>query len=329
MLEKIAENAYFLYSKELEYLMAAQEFLMPRQVNKSIEEHVKTPDFTTYQVLKEIFDGFGDEVWGGIIEPMTAVTKQEFTLDAYETYLLGLEELDFLSAFLQLPKEKVEPVLKGKVSLMEFYQEHPNKFKSFLSASILFEKREWFVKEVCSFTRSLQSKETDQFLKEQEAEILKWKKEVEKQVQEKGAFDYSEAMMQKTFYNRGPYETFFFAPAVFMPYRYCRFFAKNQILFFDPFHASEPRDTMPKQLKVLADPTRFQILKLLKQSGHLSGIEIAEKTGLATSTVSHHMSQMKSCGLVHEEPAKNTKYYSVNKTSLETCIRSLEKTFLS
>ena len=59
-----------------------------------------------------------------------------------------------------------------------------------------------------------------------------------------------------------------------------------------------------------------------------NGIEIAEHMNLATSTVSHHMSQLRNSGLVHEEPAGNTKYYSLNTHCIKNCIETLEKTFL-
>lgn len=81
-------------------------------------------------------------------------------------------------------------------------------------------------------------------------------------------------------------------------------------------------------LKMLSDKTRYQILVLLKEKKSMNGIEIAEQMKLAPSTVSHHMTHLKNSGLVHEEPAGNTKYYSINTHCMKNCIETLEKTFL-
>jgi len=42
------------------------------------------------------------------------------------------------------------------------------------------------------------------------------------------------------------------------------------------------------------------------------GKELSSKIGIGTSTVSHHLEQLRSIGLLHEEREKNVKYFSIN-----------------
>jgi DNA-binding transcriptional ArsR family regulator len=135
--------------------------------------------------------------------------------------------------------------------------------------------------------------------------------------------------MGKNFHNRGPFENFYFMPAIFMPIRGCRWFEQHQILIFDAVSLGQQDNRMiADALKMLSDKTRYQILVLLKAKKSMNGIEIAEQMKLATSTVSHHMTHLKNSGLIHEEPVGNTKYYSINRHSMKNCIETLEKTFL-
>lgn len=328
MLEKVAEQAYFIYSRDLEYVLAAQELLKPLRRNKNIAENIKEPDTEKYQILKEVYEGFGERIWGAILEPLTDCADQEFHLDSYETYLMQLSKEKLLSSFLQLPEEEIREALQQEENLLEFYQKHRECFQGYLPVEILFSKTEWFIKQFFSYVRELKTERADMFLTQQEEMIGQWKEELEEELKTKAPLTYSEELMQKTFYNRGPYETFYFMPSLFLPLKCCRWFGRTQVLIFDAKGIHEFSREMPQQLKMLSDKTRFRILKLLKDHGHLSGIELAESMNLATSTVSHHMTQLKNCGLVHEEPTKNTKYFSLNQVSIKNCIGILEDTFL-
>jgi len=69
-------------------------------------------------------------------------------------------------------------------------------------------------------------------------------------------------------------------------------------------------------MKALADPTRREILNLLK-SGSLPAGEIAEKFDMTGATVSHHLSTLKKAGLIKETRQKNYIYYTLNASVLE------------
>lgn len=328
MLDKISEQAFFIYDRDLEYILGAQELLKPLNRNKTVAEVLEEPESDKYLVLKEVYQGFGEEIWGGILEPMEEMVEQGVSLALYEDYLKHMEKKKFLSKFLQLPQEEIQQALESSANLMKFYQNHQERFSNYLSVERLFERTEWFLDEFFSYVRELKTEKTEKFLQEKEEIVYQWKEEVVKELKREEPLAYSEKLMEKSFYRRGPYEKYFFMPSFFIPVSCCRWFGKNQILIFDAIRVHERGYEVPQQLKMLSDNARFRILKLLKENGHLSGIEIAEKMNLATSTVSHHMTQMKNCGLVHEEPVKNTKYFSLNEVSIKNCIQVLQETFL-
>ena len=79
---------------------------------------------------------------------------------------------------------------------------------------------------------------------------------------------------------------------------------------------------MTEVLQALADPTRREILKLLKRRD-LSAGEIAERFPLAKSTLSGHFNVLKRAGLVVTERRGTTILYSLNVSALEQSLASL------
>lgn len=69
-------------------------------------------------------------------------------------------------------------------------------------------------------------------------------------------------------------------------------------------------------MKALSDPTRRAILNLLKEKSLTAG-EIAANFDMTGATVSHHLSQLKKAGLIHESRQKNFIHYSLNASVLE------------
>ena len=138
--------------------------------------------------------------------------------------------------------------------------------------------------------------------------------------------------MGKTFRNRGPYAEFFFLPSYLLPARAVRYFHvkgehKRQILFLTLRDIGRSRDDTVKALKALADGTRYQILTLLAAQGPMRGLDIAKKVSIAASTVSHHMEQLRDCGLVTEEQVKSAKYYGLSRQGSAELLEELKKDF--
>ena len=136
----------------------------------------------------------------------------------------------------------------------------------------------------------------------------------------------SERLMGKRFRNRGPYDTFCFAPSLLMPVSACRFFHiqggdMRQILFLTLRKTRREQEDTVRALKAMADPTRYQILTLLASEGPMRGMDISRHMGIAASTVSHHMEQMKP--LITEEPVKNAKFYGLSAVAARELLEDI------
>lgn len=75
---------------------------------------------------------------------------------------------------------------------------------------------------------------------------------------------------------------------------------------------------MPLQetLKALSDPTRRQIIQLLK-SGRLSSGNIGEHFNITAAAISRHLSILKEAGLIRDTREGKYIFYEVNLSVLE------------
>ena len=71
--------------------------------------------------------------------------------------------------------------------------------------------------------------------------------------------------------------------------------------------------------KALSDPTRREILNLLKQKEMTAG-EIVEHFQVSGATISHHLSILKQAGLVDDQKSGKYIYYRLNLTVFEEII---------
>lgn len=73
---------------------------------------------------------------------------------------------------------------------------------------------------------------------------------------------------------------------------------------------------MQDTLQALADPTRREILNLLKQS-RMSAGEISNHFSISGAAVSRHLSVLKEADLIRDEREGKYIYYELNATVLE------------
>ncbi|KMK75779.1 autorepressor SdpR family transcription factor [Alkalihalobacillus pseudalcaliphilus] len=71
--------------------------------------------------------------------------------------------------------------------------------------------------------------------------------------------------------------------------------------------------------KVLSDPTRREILQLLKESDLTAG-EISDNFKISKPSISHHLSLLKNAGLVEANREGQHIYYSLNTSVFEDLI---------
>ncbi|MDE6520309.1 MAG: autorepressor SdpR family transcription factor [Ruminococcus sp.] len=73
---------------------------------------------------------------------------------------------------------------------------------------------------------------------------------------------------------------------------------------------------MQNTLKALADPTRRQIIQLLK-AGRLSAGEITEHFNISSAAVSRHLSILKEARLIRDTREGKFIFYEINLSVLE------------
>lgn len=78
--------------------------------------------------------------------------------------------------------------------------------------------------------------------------------------------------------------------------------------------------------KALSDPTRREILELLRERDMTAG-EIASRFPLAKSTLSAHFNVLRAAGLVVSERRGTTLVYSLNLSAIEEALGALIELF--
>jgi len=73
---------------------------------------------------------------------------------------------------------------------------------------------------------------------------------------------------------------------------------------------------MNDSFKALSDPTRRQIISLLRKRDMTAG-EIADHFSMTKPSISHHLSSLKNAGLVLDERKGQTIVYSLNTTVIQ------------
>lgn len=72
--------------------------------------------------------------------------------------------------------------------------------------------------------------------------------------------------------------------------------------------------------KALSDPTRREILEMLKKYGRMSAGEISEKFETTGATISHHLSILKKADLISDVKQGKFIYYEINLSLFEEVI---------
>jgi ArsR family transcriptional regulator, arsenate/arsenite/antimonite-responsive transcriptional repressor len=85
-----------------------------------------------------------------------------------------------------------------------------------------------------------------------------------------------------------------------------------------------PRDAAERQatlLKALADPTRLQLLALIRGSegGSACVCDLTEPLALSQPTVSHHLKVLAEAGLVNRERRGIWAWYAIDEERLDEC----------
>lgn len=271
-------------------------------------------------------------IWDFILD----MQLEGLDLGQYHANLMQIKPEDFLWRLLDLnyvegaSKETIVEAFTEDKAMDEVYDWIKADCESFLAFTALIRHSKRYINEFFALAEEMQNAYPDELLERQEVLVEAMRKEVKAGVEELGAFDYSQKVMGKTFRNCGPYERFVFVPTYTMNGRVIRFFnveegQKTQVMFLSLRNKRRNQDDVLRALKAMGDGTRYQILALLAKEGTMRGMDIAKKVSVATSTVSHHMEQLKESGLITEEQVKNSKYYGLNRNTTAELIKDLQK----
>lgn len=83
---------------------------------------------------------------------------------------------------------------------------------------------------------------------------------------------------------------------------------------------------MDATIRALADPTRREILRMLRE-GDLAAGEIAARFAMTAPTVSHHLSVLKDAGLVQAEREGRSVVYSIDTTVVHEFLEEMLRFF--
>lgn len=338
--ERINHNSMFVYMPELEAIFAVLNMLQGGGGMKLCEEVYGQEQITVwkkqylflFETSRAVQKIYPWGIWDFIID----IPLQGMNLERYKEYLLKMDQVDFLWRHLDLDyveganKEDLRAAITNDKLLDQVFDWVTDKCESFLSFKAFVRESRRYIEDFFTMAKELQNPLLEAVLDKHEGAVASMKKEIISGIDEAGPFDYSQKIMGKTFRNCGPYEEFIFVPTYMMPGKACRFFHikeehKKQLLFISLREQNRNREEVLKALKVMGDGTRYQILILLAQEGSMRGMDIAKRVSVATSTVSHHMEQLKECGLITEEQVKNSKYYGLNRNSVAGLINDLQK----
>ena len=324
-----------MYFEDIELMFATQSILLGEPAH-NICSQIYGNDMISglkrkYHFLCEVFKAFGPNNSSGMFEHLLAYSLDQFSLSQFRDHLMNLETAVFIKQHLCLDyvdMADIKSALSNDKDLETLYFELPYLCNSYLGFQSFFRQTKRYISEYFAFTEELRTEAFAAAIRAAEPDIMRQLENARAGLGDMPPLEYSQQVMGKTFQNRGPYASFTFSPSLLMPYRAVRFFGTHQILFFTIRSRPLQDEEMLKQLKVIADTTRYRIISLLGEKGPLRGMDIAEELSVAPSTISHHMEQLKKAGLLHEEQVKNSKYYSISKNNVKELLKRLTETLV-
>ena len=291
----------------------------------------------TYRFLFETFSAIKDLAGYGILDFLLDTVSPSFTLESFRNYILSLPEEE--RVFRQLPweylckasKEDILKALRDDDVLGSLYAHIEDKCPSFLGFSSFVRQSGCFFEEFFAMSAELDTPALQEALQAHSSDVEAFRARVIDTLKTSDGLESSQKLMGKNFYNRGPYEQFFFMPSLLVPFNALRYFYENntphnkQVLVCSIRDQKTPRENTVAALKALSDETRYQILMFLAEQGPAKGQDIARMLKLTPSTVSHHMTELRQCGLVTEEPVRTAKYYGISGKALQNLLSAIAK----
>lgn len=235
-------------------------------------------------------------------------------INKLEGFLADIEQTEFLYLLFgeELSREEIESIVDRFDAIDKITS--VNKFLSNYEIDSLqdvFQRTNGFIDKLIEIFRILDAVVVEPLTKH--ALYAESIAKVSSELKCKIPLDVAQSIMGKKFKRVFDFNTYYFVPSYFYINRPMRTFNERIQVVIYPVHEMSKYDksTLVKALKVLADDTRLEMIEKLAAKP-MYGKELAKELGLVTSTVSHHLEQLRSVGLIHEEREKSVKYFSIN-----------------
>lgn len=329
--EKLNDKCIFAFLPELEPLFAARNLLLGEpyhQLGAQIYPGEQIAAWKRrFRFLFETCEAVFKLYEGGLHDLLIDCIAEDLTAARFQRYALSLtpEELLWRQSdweYSGVSRQLLRQAMDDDGALAELYEKVEAQCPNFLGFSAFVRQNERLVRDFFALAAEMDTSALREALAEREEKIAALRDRTAENLKSMEPLACAEELMGKCFHNRGPYERFYFLASLMLPFRAMRLFypngtAHNRQLLFLAVREPEPnREKTIAGLMTLADPTRYQILRLLAERGSVKGQDVARALKLAPSTVSHHMNALRDAGLVTEEPVKTAKYYGLARDSL-------------
>lgn len=231
-----------------------------------------------------------------------------------ESFLIEINQTDFLYLLFgeEISKADIEAIRERFEAINEMPQ-IKKLLTSYDSESLrsVFQRTREFIDSLKEIFEALNAYVVEQLAKEElyKEGITK----VSSALKTKIPLEVAQGIMGKKFVRVFDFSTYYFVPSYFYMNRPMRTFSKRtQVVVYPIQEVNEyNKSALANALRVIADNTRLEIIEKLA-ARPMYGKELAKELGLVTSTVSHHLEQLRSIGLLNEEREKSVKYFSIN-----------------
>ncbi|WP_059172107.1 helix-turn-helix transcriptional regulator [Bacillus sp. FJAT-27445] len=237
--------------------------------------------------------------------------------------ITALSDIDFAQGFLggEIPKDLLDRLLTSpqEIDSVEERYEWSSPEKRHFTKTFLLELDSFRKEFLDAFLHILHGDYFQKLINSKQAVIDQPISELKKLNMKPLAL--SQYVMGKTFKRTSDYKLYYFFPSYsFSPFKIRVFNHAVCIVIFGcakPLNDDrEKSKDLSRTLKVLSDPNRLLILRMLCIKKEY-GARLAEYVGLTTATVSHHLDLLKKANLIKEEKIGAIKYFSADPVQLE------------
>lgn len=114
-----------------------------------------------------------------------------------------------------------------------------------------------------------------------------------------------------------PYQHFLFCPCLFADTHNVFLLSHNAFAVLynceqSAFHINSQAEPLAEAFKIIADPKRIEILRMVRQRPTFAKV-LAARLGLTTATMSRHIELLKKADLIREQKVERVKYIHINE----------------